>query len=166
MSNPLNLSAPAGEPCMDYSREFDFPVRDVFRAHTDPELFARWIGPQGLTTRIDVFEPRTGGSYRFVQSRGGDEYAFRGVFHTVRQDDFVLQTFEFEADPDAVTLDYSTFTELPGGRSRLSGRSLYPSVEARDGFLDSGMEGGMSDGYDKLDDLLASLSADTPEGRD
>ena len=166
MSNPLNLSAPTGEPHKDYSREFDYPVRDVFRAHTDPELFARWIGPQDLATRIDVFEARTGGAYRFVQCRGEDEYAFRGVFHTLRQDDFVLQTFEFEADPNVVTLEYSTFTDLPGGRSRLFGRSLYPSVQARDTFLSNGIEEGMSSGYDQLDDLLASLPADTPEGRE
>ncbi|WP_104161474.1 SRPBCC family protein [Arthrobacter sp. ZGTC212] len=166
MSNPLNLSAPSGEPSMDYSREFDFPVSDVFRAHTDPELFARWIGPQDLTTRIDVFEPRTGGAYRFVQCRGEDEYAFRGAFHTLRQDDFVLQTFEFEGYPDVVTLEYSTFTELPGGRTLLTGRSLYPSVESRDEFLGNGMEEGMSSGYNQLDDLLASLPTEAPEGRE
>ncbi|WP_349643222.1 SRPBCC family protein [Arthrobacter sp. zg-Y1143] len=157
MSNPLTLNAPAGEPVMDFSREFDFPVGTVFNAHIDPELFAQWIGPRDVATRIDQFEARTGGAYRFVHSRGEDEYAFRGVFHTVRQDEFVLQTFEFESTPEVVTLEYSTFTALPDGRCRLTGRSLYPSVEARDGFLGSGMEEGMSDGYNQLDALLASV---------
>ncbi|MCC3271070.1 SRPBCC family protein [Arthrobacter gengyunqii] len=155
MSNPLTLSAPADEPLMEYSRDFDFPVHDVFRAHVEPDAYAQWIGPQDVTTRIDRFEPRTGGSYRFVHSRGSDEYAFRGVFHTVRQDEFLLQTFEFEADPEVVTLEYSTFTALPGGRCRLTGRSLYPSVESRDQFLANGMEEGMSDGYNQLDEFLA-----------
>ena len=142
---------------MEYSREFDFPVHDVFRAHMDPEVFAQWIGPQDVTTRIDQFEPRSGGSYRFVHSRGEEEYAFRGVFHTVRQDDFLLQTFEFERDPEVVTLEYSSFASLPGGGCRLTGRSLYPSVESRDGFLANGMEDGMSNGYDQLDELLAAV---------
>lgn len=155
MSNPLTLNTPEGEPLMEYSRDFDFPVHDVFRAHVDPDVYARWIGPQDVATRIDQFEPRTGGSYRFVHSRGNDEYAFRGMFHTVRQDEFLLQTFEFEADPEVVTLEYSTFTALPGGRCRLTGRSLYPSVESRDQFLANGMEDGMSDGYLQLDELLA-----------
>ncbi|WAP51499.1 SRPBCC family protein [Arthrobacter sp. ATA002] len=159
MSNPLTLEVPQGEPVMEYSREFDFPVADVFRAHTDPELYGQWIGPQDLVTRIDQFEPRSGGAYRFVQSRGDDEYAFRGMFHTVLQDEFLLQTFEFESTPEVVTLEYSTFTALPGGRCRLAGRSLYPSVESRDGFLDNGMEEGMSDGYDQLDELLGSVRA-------
>lgn len=159
MSNPLTLDTPAGEPWMEYRREFDFPVGQVFHAHTNPDLFARWIGPRDLTTRIDVFDARDGGAYRFVHSRGDDEYAFRGMFHTVRQDDFVLQTFEFEGYPDVVTLEYNTFTALPGNRCRVSGRSLYPSVESRDAFLDNGMEGGMSDGYAQLDELLASVQA-------
>lgn len=160
MSNPLTLTAPAGEPVMEYHREFDFPVPDVFRAHVNPDLYAQWIGPQDVSTRIDRFEARTGGAYRFVHSRGNDEYAFRGVFHTVRQDEFLLQTFEFESTPEVVTLEYSTFTELPGGRCRLTGRSLYPSVESRDGFLANGMEGGMSAGYDQLDELLGSVRAE------
>lgn len=141
---------------MEYSREFDFPVEDVFRAHMDPDLFAQWIGPKDIATTIDEFDARTGGAYRFIHSRGDEQYAFRGMFHTVRQDEFVLQTFEFESTPEIVTLEYSNFTALPGGRCRLSGRSLYPSVAARDGFLSNGMEAGMSDGYDQLDELLAS----------
>lgn len=156
MSNSLHLNAPAGEPFMEYSREFDFPVADVFRAHTDPALFARWIGPADVDTHIDDFQARTGGSYRFVHSRGDEHYAFRGVFHTVRQDDFLLQTFEFEGDPGVVTLEYSTFTPLPDGRTRLSGRSLYPSIEGRDTFLSNGIEEGMSSGYDQLDAVLES----------
>ena len=155
MSNPLTLNAPEGEPFMEYSRDFDFPVHDVFRAHVDPDVYAQWIGPQDVDTRIDRFEPHSGGSYRFVHSAGSEEYAFRGVFHTVRQDDFLLQTFEFEADPEVVTLEYSTFTPLPGGGCRLTGRSLYPSVEARNQFLTNGIEDGMSDGYNQLDELLA-----------
>ncbi|MBP3043646.1 SRPBCC family protein [Arthrobacter jiangjiafuii] len=157
MNNPLTVTMPEGEPYVQYEREFDFPVHGVFRAHVDPELYGQWIGPRDLSTRIDVFDARPGGAYRFVQSRDDDEYAFRGVFHTVREDDFMLQTFEYEGYPDSVTLEYATFTELPGGRSKLTGRSVFPSLEARDGMAATGMETGMTEGYDQLDELLARL---------
>jgi uncharacterized protein YndB with AHSA1/START domain len=156
MSNSLQLSAPEGVPYVDCVREFDFTAADVFRAHTDADLFRQWIGPRDLTTRIDAFDCRSGGSYRFVQKGRDDaEYAFRGVFHTVREDAFVLQTFEYEGYPDIVTLEFSTFEDLPGGRSRLTGRSVYPSIEARARYLEDGMESGIAAGYDQLEELLA-----------
>lgn len=156
MTNVLRLQLPEGQPFAEYTREFDAPVADLFRAHTDRELFRRWIGPQDLGTRIEAFDARSGGSFRFVQwGDDGVEYAFRGVFHTVRENEFVLQTFEYEGYPDDVSLEYATFEELPGGRSRLSGRSLFPSLEAREKYVRDGMEQGMAAGYDKLDELLA-----------
>lgn len=162
MSNPLTVNAPEGKPFVEYEREFDFPVHAVFHAHVDPGLYSQWIGPRGLTTRIDVFEPRPGGAYRFVQAGDdGAEYAFRGVFHSVREDEFLLQTFEYEGYPDAVTLEYAAFSELPGGRSKLTGRSVFPSLEARDGYAAEGMETGMSEGYDQLDDILHQSRAAT-----
>ena len=155
MTASLLLHMPAGAPYLDYERAFDAPVHEVFRAHLDPDVFARWTGPRRLSTRIDVFEPRTGGTYRFIQSgNDGVEHAFRGVFHTVRTDDFVLQTFEDEGAPDTVSLEYSTFTVVPGGTCKLTGRSLYASVEARDRACTYGMEEGMSEGYDRLDEIL------------
>jgi uncharacterized protein YndB with AHSA1/START domain len=161
MANTLHVTAPEGVPCVDYAREFDAPAAEVFRAHADPELYRQWIGPRGLETRIDGFDCRNGGSYRFVQrgAEGGDEYAFRGVFHTVRQDALIVQTFEFEGWPDVVTLEYSTFEDLPGGRSRLTGRSVHPSVESREQYLATGMESGMAQGYDRLEELLTGRPA-------
>lgn len=157
MSNPLTLHAPDGKPFLEYRRDFEFPVSEVFNCHTDPDLYARWVGPRDVDTRIDMFDARPGGAYRFVHSRGEEAYAFRGIFHTVRQDEFLLQTFEFEGYPDVVTLEYTTFTGLPGDRSNLSGRSLYPSVESRDQFVSNGIEDGMSAGFNQLDELLASV---------
>lgn len=161
MPNALHVTAPEGVPLVDYVREFDVPASEVFRAHTDPELYRQWIGPRGLETRIDGFDCRSGGSYRFVQrgEEGGDEYAFRGLFHTVRQDALIVQTFEYEGWPDVVTLEYSTFEDLPGGRSRLTGRSVHPSVESREQYLSTGMESGMSQGYERLEELLAGRPA-------
>lgn len=156
MNNQLKLTVPEDSPYVDYEREFDFPAAAVFKAHSDPTVFVQWIGPRGLNTRIDAFDCRSGGAYRFVQSGDdGIEYAFRGVFHTVRENEFVLQTFEFEGYPgDIVTLEYSTFEDLPNGRSKLTGRSLYPSFESRERYLKDGMESGVAAGYEQLDELL------------
>lgn len=157
MTNPLTLRIPEGKPFLDYEREFDFPVHDVFQAHVDPELYVQWIGTPEMTTRIDAFEPWAGGAYRWVSSGpDGVEHPFRGLFHTVREDDFMLTTFEYEGLPDAVTLEYYTFTELPGGRSKLTGRSVYPSLEVREEWTSGGgMEQAMSEGYERLDELFA-----------
>ncbi|PVZ56297.1 SRPBCC family protein [Arthrobacter sp. H-02-3] len=155
MSNALTLKIPAGLPFIDFERDFDFPVSEVFRAHRDPELVAQWLGPRRMRMSIDHYDFRTGGSYRYTHTApDGSAYVFSGVFHTVRENDFAIQTFEFDGYPDVVSLDSMTFVDLGGGRSRLIGHAVYPSVEARDGMAQSGMEGGMSEGYDRLEEVL------------
>jgi uncharacterized protein YndB with AHSA1/START domain len=101
---------------------------------------------------------RTGGGYRYLHlGPDGDEYWFNGVFHVVRDGELVIQTFEFEGAPDMVNIEFVWFEDLGDGRSRLRGRSICPNVEARDALLDSGMEGGMTEGYERLDSLLVSV---------
>ena len=156
MSNSLKLTVPEGLPFIDFEREFDFPVADVFRAHREPELVAQWLGPRGLKMEIDHYDFRSGGSYRYTHtSPDGNAYDFSGVFHTVRENEFAIQTFEFGGYPDVVSIDFLTLEDLGGGRTRLTGHSVYPTLEARDGMAESGMEGGMSEGYERLDELLS-----------
>ena len=156
MSNALTLTVPEGLPFIDYEREFDFSVSEVFRAHKDPELVAQWLGPRRLKMEIDHYDFRTGGSYRYTHvDPDGTSYGFNGVFHTVRENDFAIQTFEFDGYPDVVSIEYLTFEDLGNGRSRIRGHSVYPTQEARDGMAQSGMEGGMTEGYERLDELLS-----------
>ncbi len=144
-------------PLVRIIREFDAPPAKVFRAHADPELVARWTGPRSLETRIDHFDCRTGGSYRYVMSRDGDEFGFHGCFHEVRPSELIVQTFTFEGEPDGVALERLVFEDLGGGRTRLIATSLVDSFEVRDAFLVGGMSSGAVESYDKLDELLEDL---------
>jgi uncharacterized protein YndB with AHSA1/START domain len=144
-------------PLVRIIREFDAPVEKVFRAHTDPELFAKWIGPRYLDTRIDEFDCITGGSYRYAAVAEGEEYVFYGSFHEVRPGELIVQTFTWEGMPDGVALEKLRLEELPGGRTRLVGTSLVDSFADRDAFVASGMETGINEGYEKLDELLETI---------
>jgi uncharacterized protein YndB with AHSA1/START domain len=156
MSNALKLDVPEGVPFIDFEREFDAPVEAVFRAHSDPELIKQWLGPRGYEMTVERFDFRTGGSYRYIHKTGGEEYVFNGVFHVVRPNEFAIQTFEFEGYPDVVSIESMRFEDLGNGRTRLVGHSVYPTQEARDGMVASGMETGLSEGYERLDELLAA----------
>ena len=142
-------------PLVRIIREFDAPPEKVFRAHTDPELVVQWQGPNGMEARIDHFDCRTGGSWRYVHTQDGEEYGFHGCFHEVRPNEVIVQTFTYEGVPDGVALERLVLTDLGDGRTRLTATSLVDSFEGRDAFLASGMETGVREGYERLDALLA-----------
>jgi uncharacterized protein YndB with AHSA1/START domain len=155
MSNPVVIEMAPGQSYGDITREFEAPVEALFAAHADRDLFATWIGPRSLQTKIHEWDFRTGGGYRYEQiDKDGNSYVFRGVFHTVRENELIIQTFEYEGTPNEVSLDCMRFESLPGGRSRLVDHSVFPSVEVLEGMLAEGMEWGMNEGYEKLDELL------------
>ncbi|KQO97567.1 SRPBCC family protein [Leifsonia sp. Leaf264] len=153
-TNALTVTAPEGVQYVDFVREFDYPVEAVFNAHRDPALVAQWLGPRDLEMEIEEYDFRTGGRYRYIHGRGDEKYGFNGVFHVVRENEFAVQTFEFEGYPDVVALDSMRFVDLGNGRTRLEGHSVYPTQEARDGMVASGMEHGMREGYERLEELL------------
>lgn len=157
MSSALDLKAPVDTLAMEFTRAFDAPVEAVFRAHAEPELVKQWLGPHGLEMVISEWDFRSHGGYRYTHANESGTFGFNGTFHTVRTDEFILQTFEFEGAPDMVNIEYLWFDDLGGGRCRLRGRSICPNTEARDALLSSGMEGGMTEGYEKLDALLKTL---------
>jgi uncharacterized protein YndB with AHSA1/START domain len=148
------ITADPTVPAIEIIRDFAATPAQLHRAHTDPELFARWVGPAGMATRIDQWDARTGGSWRWVATRDGEQYAFRGTFHEVRPDR-IVQTFTYEGVPDGVALETLTFTDLGDGRTRLRARSLCDSFADRDAWLRSGMEVGVDEGYAKLDGMLS-----------
>jgi uncharacterized protein YndB with AHSA1/START domain len=160
-SAATQISAPAGAPFIEVVREFEAPPDLVFRASTDPDLVAQWLGPRDLQLRIIEFDARTGGSYRYVHTGpDGGQYAFRGVFHTVTRPALIIQTFEFEGEPGTVSLEARTF-EAAGGRTRMRQHATFPSVTARDHAIASGMERGITDSMDRLGELLATAAERT-----
>jgi uncharacterized protein YndB with AHSA1/START domain len=143
-------------PTIRIIRDFDAPPDKVFRAWTDPELVAQWLGPKSTEMRLDQWDARTGGNYRYAALQDGEEVAaFYGSFHEVRPNERLVQTFTWEGMPDGVSLETMTFENLGDGRTRTIGLSVVENLEARDAIMASGMEVGVYEGYEKLDALLA-----------
>jgi len=154
-TNETQIIADSEVPLVRIIREFDAPPEKVFRAHVEPDLFVQWSGPRGYELRLDHFDCRTGGSFRYVMVGDGFEGRFRGCFHEVRPEEVIVQTFTFEGFPDGVALERIMFEDLGNGRTRLTSTSLVDSFAGRDEFLASGMDVGVREGYERLDDLLA-----------
>lgn len=157
--NPTTVTAHPGTPFLDVVREFEATPAQVFRASTDPELVVRWLGPRDIDMRVIEYDARTGGSYRYIHSDAdGTEHRFCGVFHRVSPAEQIIQTFEYEGWPDVVSVDTTTYEDL-GGRTRLRTHTAFPSVEARDTALKSGMERGIVDSMDRLEGLVTGDAA-------
>ena len=157
--NKTTITAEPNKQELFVTREFEAPRELVFKAHTDPDLFVRWLGPRGLTTTLEAFEPVSGGRWRFIQKdKDGNEYGFHGVFHEVSPER-MIQTFEFEGLPESghVILETTTLEALPNGRTRLTAQSVFQSVTDRDGMIQSGMEHGVNEGYERLDEILEKI---------
>jgi uncharacterized protein YndB with AHSA1/START domain len=151
------IAAEPGLPFIDIEREFAAPRELLFRAHVDPGLLAQWLGPAKYEMVVERLEVRDGGSWRYLH-RGADgaEHGFRGVFHGEPSVEGITQTWEYEGWPGHVSLESLTF-EQRGGRTTLRAHAVYQSVEDRDGMIASGMEGGVNEGYARLDELVARL---------
>ena len=143
-------------PLVTITREFDAPPALVYRAWTEPDLVRQWMGPRSVDMDIEVWDCRTGGSWRYTAGRDGEEIArFYGSFHEVRPGERLVQTFTWAGMPDGVALETMTFEALDGGRCRAVAVSVVDSMEAQAGMMASGMEVGINEGYEKLDELLA-----------
>ena len=155
----MQFVAEPGVPQIVITREFDSPLVLLYRVHIDPELLVQWLGPRRLTTHVERWDIRDGGTWRYI-SRDGDsiEYGFHGVFHgTPSPEGGIVQTFEFEGTPGHVSLQTLTFQER-SGKTLVRVNAVFQSVEDRDAMLESGMEDGFNQGYERLDKLLTRLA--------
>ena len=155
--NKVIVTAEPGKQELFITREFDAPRELVYKAHIDPKLYVQWLGPHGYEMILETFEPVNGGKYRYIhKDKDGNEYGFHGTFHEMSIDNMV-QTFEFEGYPGHVSLDCMTLEEIPGGRTKATIHSFFQSVSDRDGMIQNGMEKGVREGYERLDEILKAL---------
>lgn len=154
MTNQRTVIMNAAEQTIGFSREFEASATRVFDAHTNPALVAQWIGPRGTQLTLREFDARTGGSWSYIVTGLGGEWAFHGSFHEVTAPRRLVQTFEFEGTAEHPSLEIFTFTDIAHGRSRIDGLSVFPSVEDRDAMLD--LDSGRDEDFERLDELLAA----------
>ena len=140
-------------------RVFDAPRDRVFSVYTDPELVPEWYGPHGTTAIVDEMDVRAGGNWRFViRNEDGSETGFRGTYREVTPPERIVQTFEWDGMPGHVSVDSSEFIDL-GERTKVVTTSLFMVGEERDGMIESGMERGLNETYERLDAVLAGRSS-------
>lgn len=142
---------------IEMSRVFNAPRALVWAAYTEPQHVANWWGLRSSTTIVDQMDVRPGGKWRYVQrGEDGSEYAFRGEYVEVAPPEKLAYTFEFEPMPGHVVTDYLIFEDL-GEQTRVTARSVFASKADRDGMIESGMESGANESWDRLEELLQTL---------
>jgi uncharacterized protein YndB with AHSA1/START domain len=155
--NQTTITAEPGKQELFITREFEAPRELVFKAFTDPELLPKWLGPCDMTCRVETYEHKEGGFWRFIHTNtNGDAFGFHGVIHEITAPERLIRTFEFEGLPERghVSLETASFEALPGKRTRLTIESVFRSVMDRDGMIRSGMERGVNDSHARLDELF------------
>ena len=136
------------------TRVFDAPRELVFKAHVDPEAIPRWWGPRRYTTTVDKMDLRPGGVWRFVQhDQEGNEFAFNGVYREIMPPERLVLTFEFEGMPGHVAVNTAIFEDL-GGKTKLTTTQRFENAADRDGMIQSGMESGAIETWDRLTEYL------------
>lgn len=151
-TSELTLTLPSDREIV-MTREFDAPRELVFKALVDPNLIPRWWGPRNTTTIVDEMDVRVGGAWRFIHRGDDGESGFHGEYREIVPPERIVQTFEWEGLPGHVSVDTLTLEEV-GGKTRMTASSTFENVEDRDGMLQSGMESGARETWDRLAELL------------
>jgi len=149
-----------GDREIHIERIFEAPRDRVFAVYTDPELIPEWWGPRGTTTEVVQMDARTGGDWRFIaHNSDGSQTGFRGTYREVSPPERIVQTFEWDGMPGYVSVETAVFEDL-GDRTKVTTTSIFHTTKERDGMLGSGMEGGLNETYQRLDELLARLASE------
>jgi uncharacterized protein YndB with AHSA1/START domain len=156
---PTEITIPPGEPVIHIRRFFKAPPELVFRALTEPQYLRRWFGPARLEITECEADLRVGGTWRVVQrAPDGMEFAFHGEFLELEPPHKRVGTFVWEGAPDAVATETMVCEPVDGGTLVVT-ESMHNSVEARDMHVANGMEGGIIESHNRLDELLAEEQA-------
>ena len=155
-SGRMTLTLPSDRE-IEVTRVFDAPRDLVWKAYTDPEAIPQWWGPRRHTTTVDKMDVRPGGVWRYVsRDADGNEYGFHGEYREVVPPERIVCTFEFEGMPGHVSVETLTLVEHQG-KTTLTSTSVFGSVEDRDGMLQSGMEAGVRETWDRLAEYIETL---------
>jgi uncharacterized protein YndB with AHSA1/START domain len=154
-ANKLTVSLPSDRE-IKLTRVFNAPRDLVFKAMTSCEHVKQWWGRRGSTMASCQLDFRPGGSWRFVERHDGQDFAFRGEYREIQAPERVVQTFEFEGFPGHISVETMTLSEQQG-RTTITVVSRFDSKEDRDGMLQSGMEAGASETYDRLEEYVVTL---------
>ncbi|MBA3828458.1 MAG: SRPBCC domain-containing protein [Taibaiella sp.] len=137
-------------------REFDAPKELVYRAFTEPDLIVQWLGAENW--RIDQYEHKSGGRWRFVYKGEMGEFAMRGIMHELAQDERLIRTFEMEGLPEKghVSLEIALFESAGERKTKLTLHTIYSSVADRDGSK-SAIEKNVTDHHLRMDQLFKKI---------
>jgi uncharacterized protein YndB with AHSA1/START domain len=148
------------EPCTQdviAKHEFDAKRDLVFKTYTNPKYYPQWWGPSRLDTKVKRMDVKKGGTWQIIQrDKDGSEYIFDGVFHRIEAPNEIVYTMEYEGMPGHVSLDVVDFTEHDG-KTLVTERTIFESVEDRENMLKTGMEEGIRESYDRFEKLLDKI---------
>jgi uncharacterized protein YndB with AHSA1/START domain len=136
------------------TRIFDAPREKVWKNLTDPKAIPTWWGPRELTTTIDKMEVKPGGMWRFIQAdKTGNKYAFHGYYHQAQAPEKLVCTFEYEGMPGHVSMETVTLSDA-AGKTLMTDKTVFQSVEDRDGMVAAGMPKGAMESNDRFAELV------------
>ena len=157
ISSANNLVVLRDEKAIVMSRVFNAEPERVWRICTDPALIPQWWGPRDQTTVVDTMDVRVGGRWRYIQKGAdGSEFAFRGEYKRVDAPNHLVSTFEFEPMAGQIITDTYVFEPVAGGKTKMTVKSTFETLAALEGMLQSGMEGGAVESWNRLEELLAA----------
>jgi uncharacterized protein YndB with AHSA1/START domain len=141
-------------------RVFNAPRDLVWKVTTDPELIAKWWGPESSPVTVDAMDVRVGGTWRFVgNDPQGGEYGFSGKYLEIEAPHRLVQTWNFEPiGPDHETVETAVLEELDDDRTKMTTTAVYQSIEDLEGNINSGMESGARETWERLASLVDSLN--------
>lgn len=150
-----NLTVEPERLTFTMSRVFDAPRQRVWQAHTDPEQILKWWGPRKYETIVDTMDVRVGGKWWYLtKDAEGNEFAFHGEYKEIVEPKRITWTFEFEPMAGHIFTETITFEEVEDGKTKVTTQSVFDSLEDLDGMLQSGMEDGATETWDRLEGLV------------
>lgn len=158
-SKQLTVTTPSDKEIV-LTRLIDAPRDLVFEAHSSCEHMSRWWGPRRYEIADCEMDFRPGGAWRIVHRGEGQEFGFRGEFREIRRPELITWTFEWEGMPGHISVQTLTLEEHDG-KTTLTSRVLFDSMEDRDGMIQSGMESGAAESMDRLEEYLLELRSRT-----